>query len=316
MKYLAKKFCTLIITLLAVSLLSFLAFQVIPGDAAVSKLGTGATQEKAAKLRREMGLDRPEMERYGSWLKDFVQGDMGESYTYSLPVAGMIREKLPVTLAIAGMSFFFMLAVSIPLGLLAGRYGGRLPDRILTVCNQIVMAVPGFFMGILLTCVFGLMFHWFTPGGYVSYQESPGGFFGYLVFPAIAIALPKCAMGVKLLRSSVIGELQQDYVRTAYSRGNSPRQVLYGHVLKNSLLPVITFWALAIADIMASSMILEQVFTAPGIGTLLVQSISNRDYPVVQAVIVLIAGLVVVVNFLVDLLYGVIDPRINMRGEG
>ena len=123
-------------------------------------------------------------------------------------------------------------------------------------------------------------------------------------------------MGVKLLRSSVIGEMHQDYVRTAYSRGNSPRQVLYGHVLKNSLLPVITFWALAIADIMASSMILEQVFTAPGIGTLLVQSISNRDYPVVQAVIVLIAGLVVVVNFLVDLLYGVIDPRINMRGEG
>lgn len=316
MKYLAKKFCTLIITLLAVSLLSFLAFQVIPGDAAVSKLGTGATEEKAARLRREMGLDRPVMERYGSWLKDFVQGNMGESYTYSLPVAGMIGEKLPVTLAITGMSFFFMLAVSIPLGLLAGRYSGRLPDRILTVCNQIVMAVPGFFMGILLTCVFGLVLHWFTPGGYVSYQESLGGFLGYLVFPAIAIALPKCSMGVKLLRSSVIGELQQDYVRTAYSRGNSPRQVLYGHVLKNSLLPVITFWALAIADIVASSMILEQVFTAPGIGTLLVQSISNRDYPVVQAVIVLVAGLVVVINFLVDLLYGVIDPRINMKGEG
>lgn len=316
MKYFAKKFCTLIITLLAVSLLSFLAFQIIPGDAAVSKLGTGATQEKVSRLRREMGLDRPVMERYVSWLKDFVQGDMGESYTYSLPAAGMIGEKLPVTLAIAGMAFFFMMAVSIPLGLLAGRYSGRLPDRILTVCCQIVMAVPGFFMGILLTCVFGLVLRWFTPGGYVSYKESLGGFLGYLVFPAIAIALPKCAMGVKLLRSSVTGELKQDYVRTAYSRGNSPGQVLYGHVLKNSLLPVITFWALAIVDIMASSMILEQVFTAPGIGTLLVQSISNRDYPVVQAVIVLIAGLVVVINFLVDLLYGVIDPRIDMKGEG
>lgn len=316
MKYLAKKFCTLIITLLAISLLSFLAFQLIPGDAALSKLGTGATKEKAAQLRREMGLDRPAMERYGNWLKDFVQGDMGESYTYSLPVSGMIREKLPVTLAIAGMSFIMMLAVSIPLGLLAGRYSGRMPDRILTVCNQIVMSVPGFFMGILLTCVFGLMLHWFTPGGYVSYQEDFGRFLGYLVFPAIAIALPKCAMGVKLLRSSVIGELKQDYVRTAYSRGNRPGRVLYGHVLKNSLLPVLTFWALAIADIVASSMILEQVFTAPGIGTLLVQSISNRDYPVVQAVIVLIAGLVVIVNFLVDLLYGVIDPRVNMKGEG
>ena len=297
MKYLIKKFCTLIITLFFISLLSFLAFQVIPGDAALSKLGTGATEQKREKLRREMGLDRPVLEQYGIWLKNFGQGNMGESYTYSLPVSEMIREKMPANLAITAMSFLMMLAVSIPLGLLAGRYAGRIPDRILTVCNQFVMAVPGFFMGILITCVFGLALHWFTPGGYVSYQESWSGFFGYLIFPSIAIALPKCAMGVKLLRSSVIGELGQDYVRTAYSRGNSQAQVL-----------------LAIADIVASSVILEQVFTIPGLGTLLVQSISNRDYPVVQAIIVLIAGLVVTINFLVDLLYGIIDPRIELRG--
>lgn len=168
-------------------------------------------------------------------------------------------------------------------------------------------------MGILITCLFGLALHWFTPGGYVSYQEGWGPFLGYLIFPSVSIALPKCAMGVKLLRSSVIGELNQDYVRTAYSRGNSQRQALFGHVLKNSLLPVLTFWALAIADIVASSVILEQVFTIPGMGTLLVQSISNRDYPVVQAVIVLVAGLTVVINFLVDVLYGVIDPRVNLH---
>ena len=207
MKYLIKKFCTLIITLFFISLLSFLAFQVIPGDAALSKLGTGATEQKREKLRREMGLDRPVLEQYGIWLKNFGQGNMGESYTYSLPVSEMIREKMPANLAITAMSFLMMLAVSIPLGLLAGRYAGRIPDRILTVCNQFVMAVPGFFMGILITCVFGLALHWFTPGGYVSYQESWSGFFGYLIFPSIAIALPKCAMGVKLLRSSVIGEL-------------------------------------------------------------------------------------------------------------
>lgn len=313
MKYLIKKIGTLIITLLIISLLSFLAFQVIPGDAALSKLGTGATEQKREDLRREMGLDRPVPERYGSWLKDFIRGDMGESYTYSIPVSGMIKEKLPVTLAVAVMAFLFMLAVSIPLGLLAGKYGGRLPDKILTVLNQFVMAVPGFFMGILITCLFGLVLHWFTPGGYVSYQEGWGPFLGYLVFPAISIALPKCAMGIKLLRSSVIGELGQDYVRTAYSRGNSERQVLFGHVLKNSLLPVVTFWALAVADIVASSVILEQVFTIPGLGTLLVQSIANRDYPVVQAVIVLVAGLVVTINFFVDVLYGIIDPRVEVR---
>lgn len=314
MKYFIKKFCTLIITLFAISLLSFLAFQVIPGDAALSKLGTGATEQKQETLRREMGLDKPVLEQYAIWLKNFSRGDLGESYTYSMPVSEMIREKLPVTLAITALSFALMLAVSIPLGLLAGKYAGRMPDKILTVCNQFVMAVPGFFMGILITCVFGLALRWFTPGGYVSYQESWSGFWGYLIFPAIAIALPKCAMGVKLLRSSVIGELGKDYVRTAYSRGNSQNQVLLGHVLKNSLLPILTFWALALADIVASSVILEQVFTIPGLGTLLVQSISNRDYPVVQSVIVLIAGLVVAINFLVDMLYGIIDPRIELRG--
>lgn len=313
MKYLIKKICTLIITLLVTSLLSFLAFQVIPGDAALSRLGTGATEQKRENLRREMGLDRPMPERYGSWLKGFLTGDMGESYTYSVPVTELIREKLPVTLSIAAMAFLWMMAVSIPLGLLAGKFAGRLPDRLLTILNQLVMAVPGFFMGILITCLFGLVLHWFTPGGYVSYREGWGPFLGYLVFPSVSIALPKCAMGVKLLRSSVIGELNQDYVRTAYSRGNSQRQVLFGHVLKNSLLPVVTFWALAIADIVASSVILEQVFTIPGMGALLVQSISNRDYPVVQAVIVLVAGLVALINFLVDVLYGVIDPRVNLR---
>ncbi len=313
MKYLIKKVSTLIMTLLIISMLSFLAFQVIPGDAALSKLGTGATEQKRQELRREMGLDGPVLERYGRWLVGFLQGDMGESYTYGVPVAGMIKEKLPVTLAIAVMAFLLMLAVSIPLGLLAGKHAGRLPDKILTAVDQLVMAVPGFFMGILITCLFGLILHWFTPGAYVSYQEGWGPFLGYLIFPALSIALPKCAMGIRLLRSSVIGELKQDYVRTAYSRGNSQRQVLFGHVLKNSLLPVLTFWALAIADIVASSVILEQVFTIPGLGTLLVQSIANRDHPVVQAVIVLVAGLVVVINFAVDVLYGIIDPRVEVR---
>lgn len=313
MKYLIKKISTLIITLLIISMLSFLAFQVIPGDAALSKLGTGATEQKRQELRREMGLDGPVLERYGRWLVGFLQGDMGESYTYGVPVAGMIKEKLPVTLAIAVMAFLLMLTVSIPLGLLAGKHAGRLPDKILTAVDQLVMAVPGFFMGILITCLFGLILHWFTPGAYVSYQEGWGPFLGYLIFPALSIALPKCAMGIRLLRSSVIGELKQDYVRTAYSRGNSQRQVLFGHVLKNSLLPVLTFWALAIADIVASSVILEQVFTIPGLGTLLVQSIANRDHPVVQAVIVLVSGLVVVINFAVDVLYGIIDPRVEVR---
>lgn len=186
-------------------------------------------------------------------------------------------------------------------------------DRIITVVNQIIMAVPPFFAGILITFVFGMIFRLFTPGGYVSYQINIGKFVGYLFFPSLAIALPKAAMAVKLLRSSVISEMKLDYVRTAYSRGNSKRSVLYRHVLKNAMIPVITFLGMALSDMIAGSIIIEQVFGIPGLGRILLTSISNRDYPVVMAVIVCIAALVLVVNMVVDVIYGLVDPRISVE---
>ena len=173
------------------------------------------------------------------------------------------------------------------------------------------MAIPPFFSGILITLIFGRIFKRFTPGGYVSYEKDFAGFIGYLFFPAVAIALPKAAMAVKLLRSSVIKEARLDYVRTAYSRGNRTNDVLYKHVLKNALIPVVTFLGMALADMIAGSIIIEQVFSIPGLGRILLTSISNRDYPVVMAVIVCIAVLVLVVNMAVDLIYGLIDPRIT-----
>jgi peptide/nickel transport system permease protein len=311
LKYITKKIGTLIITLLIVSFLSFLAFQIIPGDAALSKLQTEATPEKVEALREEMGLNQPVLVRYGRWLADFVRGDMGTSYSYSMPVEEMIGSKLPITITLTLMAFLLILVLSIPLGLFTAKHEGKTLDRILTVVNQIVMSVPGFFLGILITYVFGLVLKWFVPGGYVSYTESIPRFLAYLIAPCIAIALPKCAMGVKMLSGSVIQELQSDYVRTAISRGNKENRVLYHHVLRNALIPVLTFWAMTIADIVAGSIIIEQVFTIPGLGSMLITSISNRDYPVVQGIIVLIAGLVVAVNFIVDLLYRKIDPRIS-----
>lgn len=174
------------------------------------------------------------------------------------------------------------------------------------------MAIPPFFSGILITLLFGLILHWFTPGGYVSYTQSVWRFLGYLIFPALAIALPKAAMAVKLLRSSVLSEMKLDYVRTAYSRGNRTKSVLYRHVLKNALIPVVTFLGMALADMVAGSIIIEQVFNIPGLGRILLTSISNRDYPVVQAIIVCIAFLVIFVNFAVDLIYKLVDPRITL----
>ena len=313
MKYIVKKAGTLIITLLIVSFLSFFAFSIIPGDAARSKLGTEATQEQIEALQKEMGLDQPLPVQYGNWLKNFITGDMGESYSYSMPVSELLRDRIPITVALTLMSFLLILVISIPLGIITAQKEGSRLDRVLTILNQIVMSVPGFFLGILITFVFGLVLKWFTPGAYVSITESFGRFLGYLIAPSVAIALPRCAMGVKMLRNSVIAQMEKDYVRTARARGNSSRQVMYGHVLKNALLPVLTFWGMTIADIVANSMIIEQVFTIPGMGSLLITSISNRDYPVVLGIIMLIAVLGIVINFIVDILYGKSDPRIRVR---
>ena len=312
MKYILKKTGTLIITLLIVSFLTFLAFDVIPGDAARSKLGTEATAEQVESLQEEMGLNDPVPVQYARWLGGLVTGDLGESYSYSMPVWELLRDKLPITAALTVMSFLLILVLSVPLGIYTAQREGKWADRILMVLDQIAMSVPGFFWGILITLLFGLILKWFTPGAYMPVSESFGGFLGYLIAPSVAIALPRCAMGVKMLRSAVLAQLEKDYVRTAYARGNGRRRVMYRHVLKNALLPVLTFWGMTIADIVANSIIIEQVFTIPGMGSLLITSISNRDYPVALGIIVLIAFFVFVVNFIVDILYGRIDPRIRV----
>ena len=313
MRYAGKKILTMCVTLFAVTLFVFLAFHMISGDPVTSMLGTQATPERAEALREELGLNDPVLVQYGRWAAGFLKGDMGTSYSYRMPVSEMILDKLPVTITMTLMAFVWMILISIPVGLYAAKHEGGITDRIITVVNQIIMAVPPFFAGILITFVFGMIFRLFTPGGYVSYQINIGKFVGYLFFPSLAIALPKAAMAVKLLRSSVILEMKLDYVRTAYSRGNSKRSVLYRHVLKNAMIPVITFLGMALSDMIAGSIIIEQVFGIPGLGRILLTSISNRDYPVVMAVIVCIATLVLVVNMIVDVIYGLVDPRISVE---
>ena len=311
MKYVVRKILTMILTLLAVTFFVFLSFHVISGDPATSMLGTEATLQKVAALREELGLNDPVLVQYGRWAAGLLHGDMGTSYSYRMPVTGMVANKIPVTITLTLMAFVLMVVISIPLGIYTAKHEGGVVDRIIYIINQIIMAIPPFFSGILITLIFGRIFKLFTPGGYVSYEKNFAGFVGYLFFPAVAIALPKAAMAVKLLRSSVIKEAKLDYVRTAYSRGNRTNDVLYKHVLKNALIPVVTFLGMALADMIAGSIIIEQVFSIPGLGRILLTSISNRDYPVVMAVIVCIAVLVLVVNMAVDLIYGLIDPRIT-----
>ncbi len=313
MKYAVKKLCALIITLFIVSILAFLAFQIIPGDPTTKMLGTEATPEAVGSLRGQLGLDRPILLRYWNWLTNFLAGNMGISYSYQMPVGAMIGQKLPVTAWLTVLSFFFTVLLAIPLGVLAGSVRNRFLDRIIAVLDQLFMSIPPFFLGILMCYVFGILLKLFAPGDFVALESDPWGCIGYLVCPALAISIPRAAMTVKMLRSSVRKELQQEYVLTAKSRGNSRASILLHHMLRNALIPAITFLAVSMAEILTGTIIIEQVYTIPGIGRLLLASISNRDFPVVQAVVVILAAWIVTVNFLADLLNQWTDPRVRLQ---
>ena len=317
MKYLGKKIVTLIMTLFVVSAAAFIAFQIIPGDVVTSILGTEATPEREAQLREELGLNDPPVVRYFRWAGGVLTGDLGVSYRYAknmnemMPVAELIGDKLPVTLSLAAISLVLIVLVSIPLGVLWARSKNKVLDAALGVITQASMAIPSFFLGIIVTYLFGMVLKCFVPGGYVSYEKDAGAFFSYLLFPALAIALPKAAMTARFLRNSMLTELRSDYVRTARSKGCSERRVMYCHVLRNAMMPVITFLGMIIAEIVAGSIVVEQVFSLPGIGRLLISSISTRVLPVVEILILYITFVVIFVYFLVDILYRVVDPRIS-----
>ena len=312
MQVVLKKTGVLLLTLLLVSGFAFLAFEIIPGDPTTMLLGSDYTPERAAALREEMGLDRNVFLRFFAWVTAFLRGDMGTSYSYAMPVREVLRGKIAVTAVLSLMSWVLVVAVSVPLGIALVRYQHKPFGLIGNSLNQVLMAIPSFFLGILLTYVFGLVLKLFTPGRFVPLEESAAAGLGYLLFPALAISLPKIAKTARLLRASILSEMKRDYVLTAYSHGSSRWMVIKNHVVRNALLPVITYLAMSLADIVASSIIVEQVFVVPGLGRLLVASISNRDYPVALCIVVMIASVVVVMNYLADILTQAVDPRVRL----
>ena len=314
MKYAAKRIAMLLLTMVIVSLLAFVAFDLISGDPATAMLGTEATPEKVAALREQLGLNRLLMVRYGEWLLGFFTGDLGVSYSYRQPVWDLIAPKVLVTLCLSGLTFVLIVAVSIPLGLRSARSSGGILGGVRTLVNQLCMAVPPFFTGILLSWLFSALLRWFVHGQFPGLDKDLGGSLKYLFFAALALAIPRIAMTVRMLRSTVQGEMRKDYVRTAISRGNDRGGVLYRHVLKNALVPVVTFLAQTMAEIVAGSIVVEQVFAIPGLGRMLVTSISNRDYPTVQAIVVILAFWVVLAGTVADLINQRIDPRLRLGG--
>ena len=313
MKTIIKKSITLIITLFIVSLLAFLAFSVIPGDPTAKILGMEASQAQIDAMRHQLGLDRPVMVRYIEWLFNFIRGDFGMSYKYGKSVTEMLSDKLPITALLTLISFIFTIIIAIPLGIWSGSVKNEVLDRINITVDQIFMSIPQFFIGIIMCFVLGLTLKWFVPGKFVSYTKSWPEFLKYMVFPAFSIAIPRIAMTVKMLRGSILNELGRDYVRTAQSRGCSRGVILRRYVLRNAMIPVITFLAISMAEIMTGSIIVEQVFTIPGIGRLLLTSIGNRDFPVVQAIVVILAAWIVIVNYLADVINQLVDPRLRLQ---
>lgn len=313
MKYFIRKILTFITTLFLVSFFTFVSFNVLPGDPVHIILGVNAPVDKEALLREQLGLNEPLSIRYLHWIEGLFKGDLGQSIKYERPVLELLKSRVPVSFGLTLIALFFIMTISIPFGVLSARKEGKWLDHLIQILSQIQIAIPAFFLGILMMLFFGIVLKWFKPGQYISYQHDIGGFIHYMIYPAMAIALPKIGTVIKFLRGSIINQLQSDYVRTAYSKGNSERNVVYRHVLKNALIPVITLLGMIVADILAGSLVIEQVFSVPGIGRLLISSIGARDFPLLQAMVFYITAIVVSINFLVDVLYQVIDPRIRIQ---
>ena len=315
MKYAARRILALFITMILVSFLTFAAFHIISGDPARAILGMNATETQLELLRHELGLDKPFIVQYFNWLLGFFSGNLGISYSYRQPVAALIIPKLKVTLVTVLISFVIIVICSLPLGLRAAQKSGSRLEWLRTTINQLCMAVPAFFLSILVSYVFGIVLKFFTPGDFPRMEHNLLGALCYLFFAAVCIAIPRIAMAVRMLKSTLVEEMEKDYVRTAISRGNDRTEVLKKHVLKNSLVPTITFLGQTMAEMVGGSIVVEQVFGIPGMGRFLVASISNRDYPVVEALVVILAFWVILSGTIADLINQKIDPRLKLGGR-
>ena len=295
-----------------VSVFCFLIFSVIRGDPASLAAGIEASPEQLAALREEMGLNKNIFLRYFDWLSSFLAGNPGNSLRFrGEAVSSMISQRLPVSFTLALLCLFFVLLISVPVSLLTVRREGSIVDRIVNFFTAAGISAPGFFLGLLFIWVFGFVLKIFIPGEYIDYRENFFGFLGCLFFPALAIAIPNAAVLIKFLRGSLFQELQSDYVRTARSKGAPWLYIMRRHVLKNAVVPAITVLGMIIAEVFSGSIVIEQVFTIPGIGRLLIAGISSRDYPLIQALVVYIAFIVVAANTLADIAIMIIDPRIR-----
>lgn len=299
-------------TLIAVSVVVFAVMNVLPGDPALTILGLDATEDALAALREDLGLNDPLLSRYFAWVGGALTGDLGTSHSFRVPVADLILERLPMTLslAVAGMLVTIILALGV--GIFAASRHGKPTDWVTMFLSQLGIAVPAFWLSILLVLLFAVHLRWLPPGGFAGWSD-PVAALRSLVLPTVALALVQSAVLARITRSSALEVMRQDFTRTARAAGLSQRRILWRHVLPNALVPIMTIVGMQFAALVTGTIVIENVFYLPGLGRLIFQSIANRDLPMVQALVMLFAVIVVTANFIVDLLYVVIDPRLKAR---
>lgn len=309
--FVLKRFFTLLLTLVGASVVIFLVLEILPGDAAQMMMGPEAAPEAVRALAVKLGLDQPAATRYWQWLAGMLTLDLGLSYAYSSSVAELVLERLAVTVPLAVLAMLLTTALALTAGIYAASHHNRAGDVGIMGLAQVGIALPNFWFAILLILLFSVQLQWFSAGGFPGWSEGWLAALKSLLLPALSLAVVQAAILARITRSAVLEVMREDFVRTARAKGLSQRATLWGHVLRNAMIPVITVMGLQFANLLAGTIVVENVFYLPGLGRLIFQSISNRDLIVVRNCVMLLATMVIVVNFVVDVLYAVIDPRVK-----
>lgn len=313
LRYLVIRALSLGVSLVVASWVIFAMIELVPGDPASFMLGLNATPETVDALREELGLHGSAITRYTSWISGMMSGDFGTSYTYRVPVTELVQERLQVSLPLALYALTLSTFLALPVGIIAASRRGGVADFGIMGATQLGIAVPNFWFAMLLVMVFAIQLRWFSAGGFPGWQNGllPG--IKALTLPAIALALPQASILARVMRSALLDTLHQDYFRTARAKGLSVMQATWHHALRNALIPVLTILGLQFSFLLAGAIIIENVFFLPGLGRLIFQAITQRDLVVVESVVMLLVFAVIVVTFIVDLTYAVVDPRLRRR---
>ncbi len=312
-RYMVRRLLSLVLTLVLASLIIFFAMEVVPGDPASVMLGVNAQPETIAALRQELGLDVAKPVRYFNWFTGMLRGDFGTSYTYRTPVRDMIADRMVVSFPLALYALLLSTLIAFPAGIIAATKRGAVADTSIMGTTQLGIAIPNFWFAMILVSVFAIKLRWFSAGGFPGWEN--GLFTGLkaLTLPAIALALPQASILARVMRSSLLDTLGEDFIRTARAKGLTARQALWRHALRNALIPVLTIIGLQFSFLLAGAIIIENVFFLPGLGRLIFQGITQRDIIVVESVVMLLVFAVVMVTFLVDIAYAAVDPRLRTR---